>query len=360
MKILHLGKFNHPNLGGMENVMFGLMADDRDCQHHAVCFSRGMNDASAFNIQSYKCLEIFGQPISLRYVYAALMQARLADIVHVHLPNYLALLISLVYPEKSVLHWHSDVLSKGILSRLLRPLELLAVFKAKHIVFTSQEYKDSSYAASAFRNNRRVSIIPLSLNEDNTQPVHIGLREKYLLFVGRLVAYKNTGFLIELSKYLPETWSIKIIGDGPEAHRFAARASEKCDTRKIEYLGRLDETNKIELMRHASFVILPSNNRAEAFGVVLLEALRVGTPIICPMVHGSGMNGVNSDEKVGFRFDDFDAKKWAEQIIDTNYLERFDEKYIQSYFMRNYSDEVVISQWREIYDKFRQDRGLAP
>lgn len=349
MNVLHLGKFDRPESGGIEKIMFGLMGNCDDFTHEAVCFSRGSSRNVSGKVHGFRCFEMFRQPLSLRYLIIACKLARSADILHVHLPNYLALLIALIFPEKSVLHWHSDVIGKGLFSRILRPLELFVVRKVKHIVFTSEDYARSSYVSPIVKIIGHSSVVPLSLPEDEVEPISIAYRKNYLLFIGRLVDYKNVTFLLDLACCLPLNLSIKIVGDGPLKQSLTSSALvSKCGN-KVDFLGRLDDVEKHTLIKNASFLVLPSKNRAEAFGVVLLESLRAGTPIITAVVDGSGLNSVNSDYRIGIRCISFDPVEWAEQIMGAYNSSNFDASYIRSHFLRMYSDRVVFTQWSKIY-----------
>ncbi len=97
-----------------------------------------------------------------------------------------------------------------------------------------------------------------------------------LLAVGRLVPYKGFRFAIEA---MPQVdGHLCIIGTGPEDSFLRQLARERNVAEKVTFLGRVDDLRPY--YQAASAFVLPSVTRAEAFGVVQLEAMASGTPII--------------------------------------------------------------------------------
>src|SRR4051812_11057199 len=108
-----------------------------------------------------RMITLASQPLSLRYITEALKIGRSADILHVHTPNMLAALASLMLgpTPRVVVHWHSDVIGKGLLAALLRPLERALLRRADRIICTSPVYASSSPAVAPFR--QKVTVVPI-------------------------------------------------------------------------------------------------------------------------------------------------------------------------------------------------------
>ena len=70
----------------------------------------------------------------------------------------------------------------------------------------------------------------------------------------------------------------------------------------VAFLGAVRDREIDAELRRCDTLILPSLNRAEAFGLVLLQALRVGVPIVTPRIAGSGVLEVNPDGRYGAEF----------------------------------------------------------
>ena len=107
-----------------------------------------------------------------------------------------------------------------------------------------------------------------------------GNRNDYLFFVGRLVRTKGIDILLKAIKNMDI--EIKIAGKGPMKRKWEDMAKKY----KInaEFLGWISEEEKIEHMKKCRAFILPS--RFESFGLVLLEAMKYGAPIIATNVGG--------------------------------------------------------------------------
>jgi glycosyltransferase involved in cell wall biosynthesis len=128
-------------------------------------------------------------------------------------------------------------------------------------------------------------------------PVH---HKKIILAVGRLVNYKGFDVLIEAASSLPADCAILIVGTGPQKTELSDKITKNKLQDKVFLLGTVD-AETLELLYRVSYVFcLPSTTRAEAFGVVLLEALSYGLPIVSTNISGSGVGWVNQHGETGF------------------------------------------------------------
>lgn len=116
----------------------------------------------------------------------------------------------------------------------------------------------------------------------------------FALFVGRLAPEKGTNVMLEAWEQLDNKISLKIVGDGPLAPQVATAAR---NTPGVEWLGRKPLAEVYELMRNASFLVIPSE-WYETFGRVGIEALATGTPLLVSNIGAlselveSGYNGL--------------------------------------------------------------------
>ena len=97
-----------------------------------------------------------------------------------------------------------------------------------------------------------------------------------ILFVGRHEPRKGLAVLLEAHQQLPGDVRLWVAGDGPETEELQHRAA---GDDRIEWLGRIDEDEKLSRMRGADVFCAPSL-RGESFGIVLLEAMAAGTPVV--------------------------------------------------------------------------------
>lgn len=276
-----------------------------------VAFSRGSgmpfeeDKAGVRVIRAPMSAEFAKQPLSLRWIIECARQSWKADAIIIHAPNILAviplLLVALtgllgIGPRVRLLFWHSDILDKGILGYLVRPLEHMMAMLSTVIVASSPPYFASSKMLKWHAD--KVEIVPLGIDipgPARTPPLIPKRLEQQLrgrpftLSVGRLVPYKGFDDLIRANAQIEEEIVSVIVGTGPEEDRLRALADEMGVSDRIVFYGSCEASDLALLFRTAVAFVLPSHRRSEAFGVVLLEALSHGLPIIACNIVGSGV-----------------------------------------------------------------------
>ena len=103
-----------------------------------------------------------------------------------------------------------------------------------------------------------------------------------ILFLGRHEPRKGLDILLDALPLLPRCVNVRVAGNGPATARLRER--HRGDER-IRWLGRLTEADKIRELHAASVLCAPSRH-GESFGMVLLEALAAGTPIVASDIPG--------------------------------------------------------------------------
>lgn len=97
-----------------------------------------------------------------------------------------------------------------------------------------------------------------------------------VLFLGRHEPRKGLSVLLEAMTLLPGDVTLWVAGQGPETEQLRARFGSD---RRIHWLGQLDEAEKRRRLVEADALCVPSLG-GESFGVVLLEAMAAGTPVV--------------------------------------------------------------------------------
>ena len=300
MKIVHFAKFYPPEYGGIESVTEALAEDHAAAglDVEVVCFTRDSAQVEKLDRLVLRRIkvqkEIASQPLAVSYLGACTAAARNADVVHAHLPNMLATLAVLRLPLhiQVVLHWHADIVNKGMIGSLVRPIERAMLRRADTIVATSQNY---AYASSALKDfGTRVKVIPIGIADVIKAPRFEFSTPPYVLFVGRLVPYKGLPVLLDAITMVQSDVKFRIVGTGPLLTDLQTHARRLGISDRVEFLGRVEENQLRSLMQSAAIFCLPSINRLEAFGVVLLEAMRAQRAIISTNIFGSGVPWVNS------------------------------------------------------------------
>lgn len=156
----------------------------------------------------------------------------------------------------------------------------------------------------------------------------------YALYVGRLSEEKGIATLLKAWSEGSEAVPLKIVGDGPESHQVAAAAASQPN--RIENLGNRPAEEIRDLMRHAEFLVFPSECY-EGMPRTIIESFAVGTPVLAAKI-GAGISMVEPD-KTGFHFqpgDPADLRRMAEwcscnlatvSALRSNARAEFDAKY---------------------------------
>ncbi len=209
---------------------------------------------------------------------------RPADLVHIHVPNPGAALAFLVsgHRGKLVITHHADTLGRKVLRRLSDPFARRLMERACRIIVTSARYLNSSDELAPFREKCR--IIPLGIDVAHprerdlakTQALRLQFGDRLILAVGRLVPYKGFDVLIRSMRQVDA--KLLLIGSGPQTAALAELARTEGVEQKVVMLGRVDDLGPY--FDAASIFVLPSVTRAEAFGIVQLEAMAAGVPVI--------------------------------------------------------------------------------
>ncbi|MCE4558047.1 glycosyltransferase [Roseateles cellulosilyticus] len=330
MKTLQLTKFYPPVFGGIETATYELAEG---------LVSRGHpTDVLCANTERPTVRDRFG-PVAVTRAgsYAKLLSTSMApalitelakvrkqyEIVHVHLPNPMAnVALQLARPSaKVVLHWHSDIISQTRALKLYEPLQASMLRRADAIIATSPPYADASPWLDAYRD--KVHVVPLGIHPQRLrQPAdaliaaRAALRrrtgERPIIFsIGRMATYKGFDILIEAARLLdPET--LVLVGGGGEllsAHQ--RKVQELGLAKRVIFTGRLSDLDVAAHMAEACVFCLPSTNRAEAFGMVLLEAMLAGLPIVATQITGSGVPWVNTHGETGLNVAASDPQELA-------------------------------------------------
>jgi len=228
-----------------------------------------------------------------------------ADIVHIHLPNPMAVLSYLASGHKGrlVCSYHSDTIRQKLLGALFDPILHFALRRSSAIVAASPNYLCSSPVLSRYQDKSHV--IPYGIPLEDFEPRDSAgiarIRKQYgdrlILSVGRLVYYKGFEYLIRAMTNVQG--SLLIVGDGPLRPNLTALAAELGVADRVHLLGGVDDGQRLAYYHAADLFALASVARSEAFGIVQIEAMAAGKPVIntaldsgVPFVSQHGVTGL--------------------------------------------------------------------
>lgn len=308
MKILQIGKF-WPVLGGVEKVMFDLTRglSEKGIECDMLCASEG-GKAEIIRLNDYgrvivtrTLFKAKSTTISPQMVRILRRIARYYDIIHVHHPDPMAALAlySSGYEGNVILHWHSDILRQRMLKQIYRPLQHWLLKRADLVIHTSPNYAKGSVELQSVADKLRcvpIGVRPIKPDDKIVEDIKKRVAGHKIIFsLGRLVPYKGFHNLILAARHLPDDYLVVIAGSGHLEQELKRLISENGLESKVIMLGRISDSDRDAWMAAASVFCLPSVEKTEAFGIVLIEAMSMGLPVIATKIPGSGTSWVNLD-----------------------------------------------------------------
>jgi rhamnosyl/mannosyltransferase len=219
-----------------------------------------------------------------------------------------------------ITHWHSDVLASEyslglrLFYILYRPFERAVLKRSQAIIATSPPYLESSPALNNFL--EKCHVVPLGLDPSKLLSAprqEHGRNDKAplrVLAVGRLTYYKGFEYLIRAAAEVQHL-EVHLVGTGDQEQRLRALARKLGLELRVFFHGQLNNRQLAEQFTACDCLCLPSVERTEAFGMVLLEAMACGKATIVSDVPGSGMGWVVDDGITGLKVPTGDEKKLA-------------------------------------------------
>jgi glycosyltransferase involved in cell wall biosynthesis len=225
------------------------------------------------------------------------------DVVHHHGPNPAGELALPLRRRPTVATWHCDPHRLASAHRAYAVAVARALGTCQRVLVSSERLLQQSQVLGRLvdRSPGVVRVVPFGVDLDRFSPAPASALQPgtdhrpVVLFVGRLRSYKGLDVLIRAVRGVDAT--LVVAGDGPERQRVASLGAELLG-RRIRLLGAVPDGHLPGLYRSAHVVCLPSTSGAEAFGIVLLEAMACGVPVISTEV-GTGTSVVNRDGQTG-------------------------------------------------------------
>ena len=324
MRVLHIGKFWPPYAGGIERasreLCLALAATGVEVSvlAHATppaWRSHEWQD-EGIPVRLAACPgQLAYAPLSpgFRRGLSSMIARHRPQLLHLHMPNpaaFWALSLPAARRLPWLVHWHSDIpLAQApgvvrLLYPLYRPFEKALLVGAVRIVATSPDYRDASPALRPWSD--KTAVVPLGMPaavattkeaRDNACALWPGSGLR-LLSVGRLSHYKGFDVLLDALVETPDV-QLLLIGDGECMASLRAQVARLGLADRVHLAGRLDDAQRDAAYAVAELFCLPSVARSEAFGMVLLEAMRQHLPVLASRVAGSGMAHVLGQGSAG-------------------------------------------------------------
>lgn len=339
-----------PHVGGVESHVRAVARELVGRGHTVSVLTARTPDTEAYEVldgirvhRVPTAFTVFNTPVMPRL--ASVLAHLDFDVVHAHTPPPVTAYYAARGAQRSgvplVLTHHADlevpVPGGAALVWLYRAtLGRRAVDAADRLVATTETYRATSEALW----DRDVRVVPNPIDADRFAPdgPHAGVRDRLgltedafvALYVGRLVHHKGIEQFLKAAAHTPDRVHHVVAGDGPlrsrletAAHGVDAPARGRPEVLRrrdgsasfgrVHLLGRVPEADLPGLYREADCLVLPSVSRLEAFGIVALEAMASGVPVVVSDI--PGVREVLEPDVTGLVAAPLDPKDLAGRIV---------------------------------------------
>ncbi|UCE75133.1 MAG: glycosyltransferase family 4 protein [Methanomassiliicoccales archaeon] len=334
MRIAQVAPYFYPHVGGVESHVLTLSGRLLRNGHEVTVFTSkhaDLREKDLFQginiIRSKQVANIFSTPItpSLKKTLAK----EDFDVVHAHTPPPLTSYYAAKACKKKkipfVVTYHCDLELPRITGKIAtaiyqRTLGRYTFNHADRIVVHTRTYGATSRTIW----NSEVAIVPSAVNPIRFKEAvdfsditarHRLEGKRMVLFVGRLVYHKGVDYLIDSAKLTPEDVRFIIVGSGDYLGKLKKRAREKNVEDKVIFTGNVSFNDIPKYFAACDIFVLPSISRLEAFGLVVLEAMASGKPVIVSTI--PGVMELVTDDINGLHTEPMNSEDLANKI---NYL----------------------------------------
>ena len=241
--------------------------------------------------------------LSLGYVCSIISNRNNFDVIHLQHPDPLSAICVLLnkllnHKLKIIITWHADIYKSYFFAiPFLLILDFCVYLVSKRIIFFTPMHLESSFISKfKFLKNKTV-LIPNCIPFDKEKIKKISFEKKIknnqevytFLSIGRLVKYKGYEYSIRALSKLDFNFNYFIIGSGPLKIKLEELIKNLKLEKKVKLLGEISDIEKNKLLSISDIFLFPSITQSEAYGLVQLEAMSYGLPII----NTNLKNGVN-------------------------------------------------------------------
>ena len=278
------------------------------------------------------------------------------DVIHVHWPM-----------PHAVFGWAAKQACKAKLVTTFYGAELRWVKNSlpfmKWFLRWAIRISDRVVAISTFTANEvrsisdvQVEVIPYTIGFSTNSDFRIQnseFKEPVILTVGRMVERKGVRYLIEAMQHLPQA-RLEVVGGGPLLPELKEQANDLGVADRVHFAGKVSEAELIEHYRRAAVYVQPgiidSRGDTEMLGVVLLEAMHYGVPVV-----GSDIGGITDiiiNEKTGLLAPQKDSNALAQAIKRILEDEKLRQRLVEgadAHLKNNFSWDSIVSRWLAVY-----------
>ena len=376
MRIAQITPYFHPHLGGVESHVRDLSRKLVELGHEVEVitsvFEPGLPSEETvdnFLVRRLPTRAIIAKTPIMAEIGQVLENGNF-DVVHAHAPPPLANYLAGQYCHKHripfVYTYHCDMEipipgGKYIVSIYRHLLERWTIRWSDALICTTNSYA----ATSRTTWDRTVDVIPNAVDVQFFKPdtdgskmrERHGLQEKTIvMFVGRIVHHKGIETFILSANHTEDSIHYLIVGQGEDTDRLKRMANE-VDPTRFTFTGPVPRNELPEYYAAADMLILPSLSRLEAFGIVGLESMASGKPVILSRI--PGVSEVITSEEEGMIFDPSNATDLGEKITELHSrpgLRREMGKRGRDRVLRDYSMRSVAQKVEAVFERVIREK----
>lgn len=331
LRILQVNKAYYPHVGGIESLVKQYseelsQRDDVEVKVLVCCEGRGKTQTETINrVQVTRAGSLgtyFSCPLSFSFIRLFRKMAKNADVVELHMPFPLADLALMLsgFRGRVVIAWHSDIVKQKKLLALLRPIIRKTLKRSDCIIVATEGHINGSDWLPEYRDKCRVipyGITPEEYLSVERKPVLTELltdkNSVKVFFTGRLVYYKGVDVLLKAFR-LTEGCELFIAGTGELEAQLKSYTKEHNMEEKVHFLGFLPDETLRQAYADCDIFVLPSVVKSEAFGIVQLEAMVYGKPVINTLLP-SGVPHISLHKETGLTVPPSDFESLSGAIL---------------------------------------------
>ena len=377
MRVLQLGKYYYPYMGGIENHLYLLCNElkSRVDLDVVVCNSEARTRIDWVDgVQVTRCIQVaHAASTSICPTMPLEIARRGYDVMHVHFPHPMGVMSYLAarpkHPHAVVVTYHSDIVKQQRLLRMYRPFMERVLRRADAIICTSPNYLEGSEELTAHRD--RCHVIPYGIDVSQFERTRAidekaaAIKAKYrgrplLIGVGRLIYYKGFEHAVRAMREVDA--ELLLVGSGPLRPALEQAARECGVAEKVHFVGEVHNQELAPYYFACDAYVLPSIARSEAFAIVQLEAMACGLPVVNTAIARSGVPFVSRDGESGFTVPHSDpvafARALSANLGDRSLARRFGDAG-RARVHREFSKEVMTARTLALYEAVTAARGAA-
>lgn len=330
MKIAQIVCTYPPYAGGIGNSAFHFARLIKNVGHEITTFTPTMGENKKTKEASSELSRLtpvfqYGNGAFLPQL---LLKLKKFDTIFLHYPFFGTAEIIWLYKllhknKKIVIHYHMDVKQSNFFNYALAwPSNLIKkslLKQADIITCASLDYIENTSIKNFYaKNKNKFSEIPFGVDTNKFEPAinKTTNMQPTILFVGGLDKahyFKGVDILLEAASIIPnKNWVLKIVGRGDLVPIYKKQAEKLKISNKVFFLDNISNENLPKIYQQADIFVLPSINKNEAFGLVLLEAMATGLPLIASDL--PGVRKVFEDGQEGFLFKSGEKEALAKKI----------------------------------------------